>query len=740
MRLDLSRINLLWFISLGFTLLAMSLLVYIYLIESVFGPISIKEAIPRDRLISQPQVALLASEYTRLNQRVLNPSDTADAWYKQTISWWQHFLKHRNISTYALLSDQDIESGALKEYKLLILPATHTLSDQEIQEIESFLEQGGNILATWMPGLYYPDGSWRGWRFIEQTFGVIFEDFVQHGYSHFQTYVDTFPGTALPGLYRPKVDIVAPPADSFKATMQHRAAQFHFPPLQAYVWVDTLGAPPPLADYALADTLSLWFDEDQDGQIERHPAVVITYYTWLGYDPQAIAPYPTTSPGIRRLTLRGSTPLTAQIPGGYRLKVTVYDPPIQVRIAEPRAHSAGFWFDFFRDASIHPDPLNSSTGIVYGTYGKGRFVYFTFPLTNTGIDDEDRRQLNILSDNTLYWLHRQAIAWVSDWPAPYEAAAFLAGTTGQYAKALRNASRIFQQNQIPATFFIAEPHLDKREFLLQLGASFELGLMDSLMHHTQGTLEQQIQRLRRLKNQLEAVSGQQVIGYHPSRPGRLAPSTLRALIETRFKYTAVDSISRQDTPRILGYPFHPLTEISLTAHTDKDVYAKAGMDSALRRAIYLEDIQRIAFERGLYTLYFSSDLLATPPLLPDLQFVIQQLKRHHFWIASGKEIEYWWRIKQGLHTGADTFGKRRIRIRISNNNGASVDRMNVLVALGYPVKGIEMIPEIIGTPLPDYSFLDADSTLLLLKVTDLKPQQYRNILINLYLKEDHVSL
>ncbi len=733
MRVALERINWLWFLTLGITITAIGILVYIYLLESVYGPISIREAIPREQIILKPQVAILQSEYTRYVQRQINPRDTGDVWYTHTLNWWERFLYHRGITVYSHLTDQDIESGALSQYRVLILPAAHTLSDREIDEIKQFLERGGNVLATWIPGIYKPGGSWRGWSFVEETFGIIFEGYISPGASRYQVYADTFPGYTPPGMYRPRVDVGdALPSDPFKLRMRQAAEEADFPPLRDYVWVDTLGAPFPNGDFVLADTTTL-----QRGQ-RRIPAVILTYYTWIGSDIQSIAPYPATGPGIRRITLRAHNPITAGIPAGYRLKVTVYDTPVQFRIAEPRTKAIGFWYDFFLEEPSTDDPLATSTGAAYGTYGDGRFVYFGFPLTNTGIDEEDQLRLNQLSNNTMDWLRRRAVTWIPDWPHPYTAAALLAGKAENQPQNLLRVSRLFEQERVQGSFFVHPDRVKSPTLLQQLYTRGDIGVMDSLISNTQGPIEAQTQELGRLRQQLESILQRPVAGYLPSRSGILGSNTLSALINAGYRYFLPDSIGRRDTPKIMGYPYQQLTRFNLTAHTDEDVLTRAGGNAEFRSVIFNQDIQRILYEGGMYTLVYSSDILASPPYFSDLERVVRTLKQNNFWIASGIDLEYWWRLKQGMHADVDTFGKRRIRVRISNDNGASVDRMGVWVALGYPVRSIKMVPEIIGTPLPEYRFVDPERTLLFLDVRNLKPQQYRNILIDLELEEDAI--
>jgi len=342
----LDRINVFWFLTLGVTALAAGILVYILLLESALGAFSITEASPTQIGVdNRPRVALLNSDYTRRAHRALNLRDTTTTWVDQTLLSWREFLidKDRRIP-FMDINDEDLEYGDLDKFDVLILPSVRAMSDREIARIQEFMNNGGSVLASWTAGVYYEDGTWRGWDFIEDTFGVNFEGFVERGVGNYRIYADTFPGHTPEGIYVPDYifnksnEGVFAPVDEEQAQLrevnQRLAEDADFAPLQDYAWFDTLNSARPTVDFARAWNITAPL-RGLDGRVEVQDAVLVTYFTWTGGDRKQEIPYPRTSAGIRRFTWRGNTPLTAVIPSGYRVKIQVYNPGVRVSVREP---------------------------------------------------------------------------------------------------------------------------------------------------------------------------------------------------------------------------------------------------------------------------------------------------------------------------------------------------------------------------------------------------------------------
>lgn len=741
--------------TLGVTALAAGILVYILLLESALGAFSIREASPAEIGVDRrPRVALLNSNYTRQTHRTLNVRDTSTTWVDQTLRSWREFLveKERRIP-FQDINDEDLEYGDLDRFDVLILPSVRAMSDLQIERVQEFMEQGGSVLATWTTGVYREDGSWRGWGFIENTFGVRFEGFVERGVGNNRIYTDTFPGVIPQGLYLPsyimdgsKTGAFEPRSEAeatLRAENQQRARDSGFAPLQDYVWFDTLNSARPTVDFARAVPIRAPI-RGLDGVVRDQDAMIVSYFTWTGGDPKAEIPYPRTSTGIRRLTFRANTPLTANIHSGYRVKIQVYNPGVRVSVREPnRAKAAGFWYDFATDDIVNSDILDRTTGVVYGTYGEGRFVYMGFQRNAMGTgpgDLEDAERLKHFAANVINYLRRQPIIWTHDWPYPYDAAAMISGVTENNIGGFRVVADMLQDEGVPGTYFVSPENASSHgQLLRRLYNSGDVGVYDSLRTESDGTQRAQQNRLDRLRRMLEGIVQGPVKGYRSSQRGILGRNTMSGLSEADYTYFLPDSIGRRMVPKIMGEPYEVLTRIGVTIKSDHDIMTGLeDLSTDLLTGLMLEGTNRSRYEGGLYNLIYSPDLLGSPERLGTLRSIVRRLKQDKFWITSGDSIAYWWRIHRGLNSDVEQRSSSRIFVRVSNDNGHTAEKMTVSISLGHPVTSVNVRPELINIfkPIPDdvdippYQ-LKENGTVLELSILKLKPQQYRIFHIDL---------
>jgi len=86
---------------------------------------------------------------------------------------WENMLRDSGIQ-YSFINYVDvIQKGVPSEYKVLILPATLCLSDAEARQIRTFAEQGGTVIADYLPGLWDQHGKGRpSGGVLDDLFGV----------------------------------------------------------------------------------------------------------------------------------------------------------------------------------------------------------------------------------------------------------------------------------------------------------------------------------------------------------------------------------------------------------------------------------------------------------------------------------------------------------------------------------------------------------------------------------------
>lgn len=745
--------------------------VYYLLLQSSLGAFRIRQALPFTETSSERQgVAMLNSQYTREAHRRNATYDPEASWVNGVLQSWREFLLDANRNIHASqINDSDVEAGNLHaKYDVLILPSVTALSDRQIANIKQFMEDGGSVWATWTTGIYKEDGSWRGYGALEDLFGVEYIDAVDRNAGNYQTYTDTFPGYTPPGLYLPQITdssgtvidtaYVAPAviasnrpattalptpdeqARALRARYVQEARDANFSPLAGYVWNDTLGTALPQSNYASADTITALL-RGLDGTATRQPAVVVSYYTWNGSTAQqTVVPYPYTSGGIRRMTLRANTPLTAGIPGGYRVKTQVFTPAVRFRVKDTRrATPFAFWYDFATDDLPIPDALETSSSAVYGHYGKGRFIYMGFQRASLFVDrrdPEDFEALGALFANMLRYLRREPIIWSNDWPYPYTAAAVFAGVGGNQPQNLAAAADALQSVGVPGTYFVRPDQVTDVALLRKLYAQGDLGVYADYSRHWHGTRAEQAAALGRMRQTLERAVGGPVRGYRPSHAGRLDTTTLSGLTRGGYGYFLPDSIGRRTVIKVMGWPNQNLMRFNYTARHDS---LGGGGTTATG---YLQDVVRNEYEGGLYRLVYSSDLLGQPGNLSVLRTVAQDVKnRQAYWVAAGDDIATWWHQRRNVEAFVEERSRTRLVIRLTNRNDADVRDVGLSVSLGQSVTGVQVKSEVVR-PLerlalqtneadhPRYT-LGEDNTRFSMHVTHLKPRQSVVYLVDL---------
>jgi peptidoglycan/xylan/chitin deacetylase (PgdA/CDA1 family)/uncharacterized protein YktA (UPF0223 family) len=190
------RINQFFIFVSGFVIIISAILVYYFILRGIYGRFDTSEILPNSNIIqnflfgSEPEVAILYSKYTE------NTLPIGSTWLNDNISTWKKFLDNLNLK-YEIISDQKIETGDYKKYKLIVLPGTKSMSEKEALQIKKYLENGGSVFATGGIGSYSNDGKWRGWEFLNQVFGVQFShELKPDEYSKIHTVCGSLPITA----------------------------------------------------------------------------------------------------------------------------------------------------------------------------------------------------------------------------------------------------------------------------------------------------------------------------------------------------------------------------------------------------------------------------------------------------------------------------------------------------------------------------------------------------------------
>lgn len=611
-------VNQLLIVISGTLILLGSILIYLYILQGVYGRFSITQSIPTATSLKnffgqkKSNVAILYSRYTE------NMLPKGSTWLADNVATWKRFLSNNDIN-YKIIADSTIEMGLIKDYDLIILPGSKSLSEKQFMELKKYIDRGGSIYATGGTGSFSQDGKWRGWTFFKEVYGTNF-------------------------TYELNVD---------------ELSKIH--------------------------------------------------------------------------TLRGNLPITANIPTGYPLKIATWDIPIAVQVMDPRTTQVSFWYNYRMEDGLVRENIKETAGIVYGTYGKGRFVWYGFELMSVIGVQEDYIYFDRLFSNSLKWLLYRPIAYIKDWPQGYDAAAVVIPTIQDKLTNLQSTFDVLSSERVKATFFI-DPDLGLNNPSLlkniikygDLGALIDIGYLESV-NDTINKLNDylsQLQKFVSIKDTLQKVSGGIVEGLLPLY-GLYDEQTIRALIDAGYKYVLTDSLTDRSVPNTLIRDKSTIISMTKTARDDYEIIRDFGLHQPnFQLYTYKEDVDRILFEGGMYVLKLHSEYGLKPEYSNVLRDLIRHMKEKKMWVASASEINSWWMKRSLLEIRVDQRGENRIALTISNRGSDVVNDLEVHVDMQVPAQNINISSEIIGTKLPGYRH-DELTRMMFLTIRDLKPGESR---------------
>jgi hypothetical protein len=405
-------------------------------------------------------------------------------------------------------------------------------------------------------------------------------------------------------------------------------------------------------------------------------------------------------------TLRGNLPVTANIPAGYPLNIAVWDKPMAVEVLDPRVVQVSFWYNYKLEDGLVREGIKKSSGIIYGQYGSGRFVWMGFDLNSVSGVQENHVNFEKLFNNCINWLIHRPLAYLKDWPAGYDAAAVISAILSDNIYNIRNLINILKSNKINATFFIEPDRASGVKNLLnevaQLGeiaAVVDVGYLASF-DDTLNKLNDYITQFNSLKESkkiLEGIINRKVTGILPYH-GLFDNNTINAAIEAEFNYVLTDSLTDRSIPKLITKENGKLTVITKTARDDYEVIRDFGLtQNEFQYYTYQEDIDRVLFESGLYLLKMHTDFQLKQENINVVNELVKDLKEKNFWITTAAEIQDWTAKKQNIELRIDKRGNRRVALTVYNPGVQTADNISVVVDLNESADKVTLETEIIGT-------------------------------------------
>lgn len=422
-------------------------------------------------------------------------------------------------------------------------------------------------------------------------------------------------------------------------------------------------------------------------------------------------------------TLRGNLPLTAGIPTGFTLKIATWDRPIYMETYEPRAIAASFWYDFRKEAGLVRESIEKSTGIAYGTYGQGRFIWYGFELNSVLGGREDYLNFEKLIKNSINWLTYQPIAFIRDWPPPYEAATILIPQLSEKPENARNLMELVKSTQYPATFFLDLSRAEQSPNLIkqisrygEIGAIADIGYIESPQDTVNKlfALDIQTTNISDIKSKVENITGSKITGLMPLY-GYYDDNTLQAVAAGGIDYIVTDSLTDRSVPKVIVRNDQNILQITKTARDDLEVVREYGLtDTQFQLFTYKEDIDRILYEGGLYVFKVHSDYQMRPEFVKVVDDVMKYAKKQKMWVTSIKDLKQWWMRRGRVELQYSISSKVRMEVEVTNLSEEPIDNFFIEVILNKKVANLNITSDLVNTILPELLFNKETNELKLL--------------------------
>ena len=437
-------------------------------------------------------------------------------------------------------------------------------------------------------------------------------------------------------------------------------------------------------------------------------------------------------------TICGSLPITANVPTGFPLKVATWDRPMAVEVLDPRATQVSFWYNYRMDDGLVREEIKKSAGIVFGNFGKGRFMWMGFELNSIIGVQEDYVFFERLFNNSVKWLMYFPIAYVRDWPTGYEAAAVVAPVLTDDIDNINNVLPIIKSEGISATFFV-EPNVAEvnKELIRKVSSYGEIAALVDIGYLTSindkfnklNSYSDQLKKLNSAKEKLERISSSTVSGFLPYY-GLFDNNTLNAVINSNYKYVLTDSLTDRSVPKTIIRGDKKIVTMTKTARDDYEIIRDFGLTlPEFQFYTYQEDLDRVLFEGGMYILKLHTEYQCRKDYANVIREVIKDLKKKKFWITTATEIQKWYEKRDYIEIKADRRGKTRVALKVSNPGVESINNLRVDLDLNDFAKNVAIDSEIIGTKISKVKHTDG-SQMVYLFIDDLKPGESRQYYID----------
>ncbi|MDR3666693.1 MAG: hypothetical protein P4L35_07620 [Ignavibacteriaceae bacterium] len=437
-------------------------------------------------------------------------------------------------------------------------------------------------------------------------------------------------------------------------------------------------------------------------------------------------------------TLRGELAVTTNIPTGYPLKVATWDHPMAVEVLDPRTTQVSFWYNYKLEDGLVREEIKKSAGIVYGNYGKGRFVWMGFEINSVVGVQDDYIIFERLFRNCINWLNYGPVAYIKEWPNGYDAAAVISPVISDDIYDVRNLLNILGTEKVKATFFVDPYKAEQNKNLISELANYgevaslvDLGYLSSVndtINHLDD-YKTQYAKLKGAMKTLESVSGSKITGCYPYY-GLFDHNSELALINAGYLYVMTDSLTDRSVPKIIIRGKDRILSMTKTARDDFEVIRDFGLTQPeFQFYTYQEDVDRVLFEGGTYIMKIHPEYQLKPENTTVVKQIIDDLKKKNFWITTASEIQKWFSKRDYIEVRVDKRGETRVVVTVSNPGNEIVGQSVVQIDLNEKADDISLSTELISTVPASFDHSKGSKSVKVF-INDLKPGESRTYYVD----------
>jgi len=360
--------------------------------------------------------------------------------------------------------------------------------------------------------------------------------------------------------------------------------------------------------------------------------------------------------------------------------------------------------------------IKETAGIVYGNYGKGRFVWMGFEINSVLGRQDDYVYFDRLFNNCISWLTYKPIAYLRNWPNGFRGAAMLAPVITDSLQNINYLLSVLGETKTKATFFVSPSMAGQYPQLIKSLVNYGevAAFINFEFVNTISDNNNLLNTISDDKMRLEKITGTSVDGIYPSA-NVSSENTLKTLMASEFKYFITDSLDDRSVPKTIKRKDQKIISISRSVRDDYDVIRDYNLtERDFQFYSYQEDVDRIAFEGGLYLFKIHLDYQCTPQNIEVVRDLIRDIKSKDYWIATASEIAEWSDKKEFIELRTQKRGSSRVAVTITNFGSFNINYLVVDVDLNQKAERVSLDTEIIGTKKAQYKHKDGSQFVFLL--------------------------